>query len=85
MEVIGIRPASFTASDGTKIEGKTVFVTEPMTTPNAEGKSTDRFFLSKKKLDELGFALAVGMEVDVLYNRSGKVATLRQLDYLDID
>ena len=85
MEIVGIRPASFTASDGTKIEGKTVYVTEPMTAPNALGKATDRFFLSQKKLDELGFTLSIGMEVDVLYNRYGKVATLRQTDYLDID
>ena len=85
MEIVGIRPSNFTASDGTKIEGKMVFVTEPMTTPNAQGKSTDRFFLSKKKLDELGFELAVGVEVEALFNRYGKVATLKQLDYLDID
>ena len=85
MEIIGIRPSSFTASDGTKIEGKTVFVVESMTTPGAEGKSADRIFLTKKKLDDLGFSLVVGMEVEIFYNRFGKVATLKQADYLDID
>lgn len=85
MEIIGIRPSSFTASDGTKIEGKTVFIVESMTTPGAEGKSADRIFLSKKKLADLDFIPAVGMEVDVFYNRFGKVATLKQTDFLDID
>jgi hypothetical protein len=41
--------------------------------------STDHFFLSKNKLRDLSFTPAVGQEVDVLFNRYGKVQTLRLL------
>ena len=37
----------------------------------------DRIFLSKNKLNDLSFVPVVGMEVEVLYNKSGKVSTIR--------
>ena len=37
----------------------------------------DRIFLSKNKLNDLSFVPVVGMEVEVLYNKFGKVSTIR--------
>lgn len=86
MEIIGKRPSGFTTKDGTNIEGVTMYLAEVMHSPGAEGKSAERVFLSKQKLASLDFIPAVGMEVDVFYNRFGKVATIRLLDdMIDLD
>jgi len=85
VEIIGKRPSGFTTADGTKIEGVTLYLAETMTTPGAEGKSAERVFLSKNKLSALDFTPTVGMEVDVLYNKFGKVATMKINDLLDLD
>lgn len=84
-KIVGIANSSFMPKDGgRKVEGKTVYITDPIDQKKGEGISTDRFFLSAAKLQSLPFQPAVGMEVEVLYNKWGKVATLRLLD-TDID
>ena len=37
----------------------------------------DRIFLSKNKLNDLSFVPVVGMDIEVLYNKYGKVSTIR--------
>lgn len=59
------------------VEGLTVYTTDPIAPERGEGVSTDRFFLSAAKLQALSFQPAVGMEVEVLYTKWGKVGTLR--------
>lgn len=83
--IIGKRPSGFTAADGTKIEGLTLYISELMTTPGAEGTSADRIFLSKAKLAALGFTPALGQEVEVLYNKFGKVASMKLEANSDVD
>lgn len=78
-KIIGILDTSFKTKDGVQIEGKTFFATEPIDPKRGEGLSAERFFLSKNKLETLDFTPAVGQDVDVFFNRFGKVSTLKLL------
>lgn len=86
-KIVGLFVTSFVPKDATApVEGQTFHITEPIDRKRGEGVSTDHFFLSKAKLAALDFTPAVGQEVDVLYNRFGKVSTLRLLnDALEVD
>lgn len=84
--IIGIERKSFTPKDGDRpIEGSTFHVTEKIASQHGEGCSADRFFLSKAKLGELDFVPSVGADVEILYNKYGKVRTLRLLSDGDSD
>lgn len=80
-KIIGTISTSFTPKDNTTpITGTTIFVTEPIPPDRGKGESADHFFLSTAKLASLDFTPAVGMEVEILFNRFGKVATLKLED-----
>lgn len=76
MTIVGYQKVSFKADDGKQIDGATLYVTEPLDPKRGTGESTNKFFLSAAKLEKLPFALAVGLEVQPLYNRFGKIETL---------
>lgn len=88
MRIIGVVNTKFTAQDGTIIEGKTVHTAEPISPERGIGEAGDRFFMSKAKLADLDFDPVPGQTVDVLYNRYGKVATMKLVtddtDVIDI-
>ena len=67
--IIGIRPVSFTANDGKEINGTSLYVAYDAN--GVEGMATDRFFVTAEKMPEKGFK--VGGDVDLLFNRFGKV------------
>lgn len=80
-KIIGIAQNSFTPKDSdTKIEGVTIHITDPIPPGKGKGVSTERFFLLDKKMEQLPFTPVVDMEIEVLYNRWGKVETLRLLN-----
>ena len=78
--IVGLSRTSFTGQDGTPVEGKNFFVTEPIDPKRGEGVSAERFFLSRAKLAALDFSPEVGQVVDVLYNRFGRVTSLSLVD-----
>ena len=78
--IIGWFSTSFTGQDGVTVEGQTLFVTEVIDPKRGEGVSAERIFLSKAKLAALDFTPAVGQEVEIFYNRYGKVASLALID-----
>lgn len=83
-KVTGLRNTSFKSrDDGSTVEGKTVYLSDDIPASVGSGQSTERYFLSQAKLDSFGFALKVGMDVRVLFNRFGKVATIELLNDLD--
>ena len=83
--IVGISKTAFKPKDSdTLIEGKTVYITDPIPPDKGEGVSTDHFFLSANKVKQLPFSLAVGQEVETLYNRWGKIATLRLLSDVEL-
>lgn len=77
MKIIGIENLSFKGSDGTQIDGVTIYGTEPIDPKRGDGERAERFFMSKAKLAALDFTPAPGQTAEVFYNRFGKVATLR--------
>ena len=86
-KLIGIVPTSFTPKDSdTPIEGATYYTTEPIDPKRGVGDKGDSFFMTKAKMAALDFTPAIGQEVEVLYNKFGKISTLRLLsDALDVD
>lgn len=85
-KIIGISNTSFTPKDSTTpIEGTTFYTTEPIDSKNGAGSKGDKFFLTRAKLSALDFTPAIGQEVEVLYNKFGKVATIRLLNDLEVD
>lgn len=72
MKVIGIREVNFTAADGNKISGYSLFCSYPITR-NGQGVAVDKLFLSDKKVAACGYFPELGDEINVQYNRWGKV------------
>ena len=70
-----------------KYQAGPFFTEEPVKPDQGIGQRTDRFFLSDAKLATLSFKpdLALGFEVQILYNRYGKVENLVLIDQLDSD
>lgn len=84
--IIGIESVHFTPKNSDKkIAGIKVHVGIPMPPKKGQGEEVDSFFLSDAKLAALDFVPAVGQTVEVLYNKYGKVSTLRLLAPLDDD
>lgn len=76
MELVGYRRSAFTAQDtGERISGYNLYLEEQ--DENVEGVRTDRVFLSDKKMN--GYIPRVGDQLEVVYNRYGKVSELRLL------
>lgn len=75
MTVIGRRKVEFTAQDGNQIQGVSLYVSYPIT-KNGEGMAAEKIFLSAKKLENLDFLPEIGDEINVQYNRYGKVDTI---------
>lgn len=78
MKVVGIRKVDFTAKDGNRISGVSLFGSYPIT-KNGEGYSVDKIFLSDKKMADCGYFPEVGDEIIVNYNRFGKVDSIAPL------
>ena len=83
--IIGITNTSFVGSEGKKIEGKTVFISDPVDPKKGEGVSSEKFFLSAAKLAGQDFKLAVGQEIKIYYNRYGKPASLELKESEEVD
>ena len=84
-KIIGCEHKNFTTKEGDTIEGVSLYVTDKIPPQRGEGCTGDRIFLSKNKLADLPFVPAVGMEVEVLYNKYGKVSTIRLIADADSD
>lgn len=85
-KISGFENKSFTPKNGDRvIEGMNIYITDKIPPQRGEGCTADRIFLSKNKLNDLPFVPAVGMEVEVLYNKYGKVSTIRLISDTDSD
>lgn len=80
MKIVGTMSTSFEGKDGTRIEGMTIYALDEIDPKRGVGQSADRFFVSRAKLDALDFKPAVGQNVEVVYNKYGKLQNLRLLD-----
>lgn len=76
MELVGYRRSAFTAQDtGERIVGYNLYLTEEQ--ENVEGVAAERVFLSERKMN--GYVPRLGDQLEIIYNRYGKVSELRQL------
>lgn len=76
MEIIGIRPSSFTGDDGAQVSGQNIYFIYPL--DKGEGCGSERVFVTNEKLAQWPYRPAVGDEVDVIYNRYGKCREIIQ-------
>lgn len=79
MKIIGYRNSSFNAADGSHIEGVNFYCTYPISR-HGFGEAVYKFFLSNNKISRLDFEPEVGMEIDAIYNRFGKVESISLID-----
>lgn len=76
MKIIGIRPSSFTGTDGKRVSGQNIYLIYPL--ENGEGHGAERVFVTVEKLSLWPYRPAVGDEVEVVYNRYGKCSEIVQ-------
>ena len=75
MKLIGFRKSYFLSKEGTSITGYTVYLSYPITGDGA-GQACDRIYITDAKLAKCGYTPHVGDEVNVTYNKFGKVAAI---------
>lgn len=79
-KIVGVAPVEFTTDDGKAISGKTIYYTEPLEPEHGQGSFAGKLFLSSARLAALDYAPAVGQEVELLYDRKGKVKAVNVVD-----
>lgn len=75
MRVIGLRKVNFKANDGQMIQGLSIYVTFPIER-DGTGDAADKLFLSASKVEALQQIPQVGDDINVTYNRYGKVDSI---------
>lgn len=85
----GLKPSSFKTKDEQQIRGVRVFTGSPITSKGGSGEEPESFFLTDEKLSALDFVPEVGMDIEILYNRFGKVKTIIRVnsdnDFIEIE
>ena len=76
MQIVWIRPSNFTGGDGTQVSGQNIYLVYPL--ERGEGHGSDRVFVTNAKLSQWPYRPKVGDEVEVVYNRYGKVSEIVQ-------
>lgn len=77
--VVGYQNSSFKAKDtGEVISGCNVWLGEDVA-KNGEGQKVERVFLSDRLMERENFVPVVGAEVDLMYNRYGRIASISAL------
>lgn len=71
-KVVGYAESKFNAKDtGKEIKGVNIYL--EYVSKNVTGIATDRLYVTENRLTECGYYPNVGDEVDVMYNKFGKV------------
>ena len=76
--IIGIRPSSFKGDNGETVSGLNIYYTYPL--EKGDGDGAERVFMTEKKLEDCGYDPQVGDDVQIDYNRFGKVAKIYLVD-----
>ena len=76
-KVIGIAPSSFVGDKGEKISGFNVYLSFPLA--SGSGHGAERVYLTDRKVENSGYMPVVGDEVDLTYNKFGKVASMHKI------
>lgn len=70
-KIVGFRKMSFTGQGGVKVEGTKIHYT--YTEPGTEGEKAENAFISAQRMESWGFQPYIGQEIDIEYNRYGKI------------
>lgn len=76
--IIGIRPSSFKGDNGETVIGTNIYYTYPL--DSGVGLGAERIFMTAAKLAACGYQPALGDEVQLEYNRFGRVAKIYPVD-----
>lgn len=79
-KIVGVAPVEFTTDDGKTITGTTIYYTEPLEPERGQGCFAGKLFLSAAKLAALDYTPSVGQEVELLFDRNGKVKSVNVVD-----
>lgn len=80
MRIMGVEKTSFKAKDtGATVSGMNLHLGSEIHSDKGSGWRVERVFLSDRVLKSLDFVPAEGMTVEVLYNRWGKVSSIREI------
>ena len=80
MRILGVEKTSFKAKDsGNIISGMYLHLCSPISSEKGSGLRVERVFLSERVLKSLDFKPVEGLTVEVLYNRWGKVSSIREI------
>ena len=75
MKIIGFERSDFSTADGKSITGCNVYISRDIAPGKGKGQAVERIYLSDAKAEKMGIDLAadVGKNIQVFYNRFGKV------------
>lgn len=79
-KIIGIEDVAFTGKDGTEVRGKRIHFTEAIAADRGVGEAGDKIFLSAAKLVTMDFTPVVGQDIDILYDKNGRVKAVNIVD-----
>lgn len=76
LTIVGLRRSDFDTADGKHISGISLFC--EYTSDKIEGYGVEKIFITDQKLN--GLTLGVGDVIVPVYNRFGKIASVRLVD-----
>lgn len=80
MKVIGYVNSSFKTNEGTIISGVNLIYGNQIMAERGEGLFPDKpLFLTHRKLEQLDYIPVVGDDIDIVFNREGKVQKIIRL------
>ncbi len=81
-KICGIENVAFVGKDGSEVRGKRIHFTEAIAADRGVGEAGDRIFLSAAKLVTMDFTPVVGQDIDILYDKNGRVKGVTVVDDL---
>lgn len=79
-KIIGYKRNDFAGKDGTPITGYSLYLATPAYGNDADGQIVERQYMSDNRLNACGYKPQVGDNVEITFNRFGKVAGILKLD-----
>lgn len=76
MKIVGCRSVHFTDDSGRPVDGVSFYYEQEA--DGVEGVMAGKLFVSEKVLENLTFVPSPGEEVEVYYNKYGKVSDMRK-------
>ena len=86
MRVLGIKRIDFTDNSGRAVKGLRFYASQPMVPSRGEGVEVISEFIGQEKMEAMGIQLELGMDIELNYNKRGRLIGIRVLeDYLEVE